>query len=348
MIPENPVVGGTALRRQSIQSPNFVTGSTGWAINQDGSAEFNNVVIRNGTVISGTALYYTGAPGLGNLVASISPSGGTDPFGNLYLAGITNYQGGTLAIQFVSGQMRILTAPGAGGPWTTEGSISLSGTNLIFTSPPGGTFTAIGGLFTMNNGLTVNSGETVTGGISADTEVISSGQASAIILDIANTTTPAASALVRITTAGQGDLWLSSRVSGDTNPRFTMSTTAAGLWQATIGSGAGAADITLRRAAANLLDILTADLDIATVGRGLRIAEGTNARMGRSVLVAGTVVVSNTSVTAATEIFLTCNVVGGTPGFLRVSARTAGTSFTILSSSGTDTSTVSWLLVEPG
>jgi hypothetical protein len=37
----------------------------------------------------------------------------------------------------------------------------------------------------------------------------------------------------------------------------------------------------------------------------------------------------------------------GTPGWLRVSARVAGTSFTITSSSGTDTSTVAWLIAEP-
>lgn len=84
-----------------------------------------------------------------------------------------------------------------------------------------------------------------------------------------------------------------------------------------------------------------------TTGGGLAIAEGSNSRMGRATLVAGTVVVANSSVTASTEIFLTCQTQGGTPGFLRVSARTAGTSFTILSSSGTDTSVVGYLLVEP-
>lgn len=68
---------------------------------------------------------------------------------------------------------------------------------------------------------------------------------------------------------------------------------------------------------------------------------------GRSVLVGGTVVVANTSVTAVSNIYLTSQVDGGAPGFLRVSTRTAGTSFTILSSSGTDTSTVAWYMVEP-
>lgn len=68
---------------------------------------------------------------------------------------------------------------------------------------------------------------------------------------------------------------------------------------------------------------------------------------GRSVLVAGAVVVANTNVTAVSNIYVTSNIDGGTPGWLRVSARTAGTSFTITSSSGTDTSTVAWLIVDP-
>lgn len=80
---------------------------------------------------------------------------------------------------------------------------------------------------------------------------------------------------------------------------------------------------------------------------GLRVAEGANAKQGTAVLVAGSVVVANTSVTANSRIFLTSNVPGGTPGFVRVSARTAGTSFTITSSSGTDTSTIAYQIFEP-
>lgn len=79
----------------------------------------------------------------------------------------------------------------------------------------------------------------------------------------------------------------------------------------------------------------------------LLVKEGTNAAMGVATLVAGTVTVNTNKVTATSRIFLTCQTPGGTPGFLRVSARTAGTSFTILSSSGTDTSVVGWLIVEP-
>ncbi|MEV0556237.1 right-handed parallel beta-helix repeat-containing protein [Streptomyces sp. NPDC050597] len=92
---------------------------------------------------------------------------------------------------------------------------------------------------------------------------------------------------------------------------------------------------------------ISTDVRIATVGKGLKVAEGTNGKLNRATLVAGTVTVANTSVTATSEIFAFCQTPGGTPGFLRVSARTPGTSFTILSSSNTDTSVVAWHIVDP-
>lgn len=93
--------------------------------------------------------------------------------------------------------------------------------------------------------------------------------------------------------------------------------------------------------------VQTSDLIFATAGKTVRLKEGSNATMGAAVLVGGTVTVSTTAVTANSRIQLTSNVDGGTPGWLRVSARVNGTSFTITSSSGTDTSTVAWLILEP-
>ena len=89
------------------------------------------------------------------------------------------------------------------------------------------------------------------------------------------------------------------------------------------------------------------NFSIDTVGAGLRVKEGSNAKQGTATLVAGVAVVSNTSVTANSRIFLTSQVDGGTPGFLRVNTRTAGVSFTITSSSVTDTSTVAYQIFEP-
>lgn len=88
-------------------------------------------------------------------------------------------------------------------------------------------------------------------------------------------------------------------------------------------------------------------LNIETLGGGLAVKEGLNGKQGVVTLTAGAATVSTTAVTANSRIFLTSQVDGGTPGFLRVSARTAGTSFTITSSSGTDTSTVAYEIVEP-
>lgn len=87
----NPLTAGTVLVRSDIRSQNFVSGSSGWRIEADGDAEFNSIVIRGGTVVSGTALYYDGTPALGNLFLSIAAAAGTDEYGNAYQKGLTIY-----------------------------------------------------------------------------------------------------------------------------------------------------------------------------------------------------------------------------------------------------------------
>jgi len=81
------------------------------------------------------------------------------------------------------------------------------------------------------------------------------------------------------------------------------------------------------------------------VGKRLRIATGTGARAGDATLVAGTVTVANTTVTANTKVITSRKTSGGTLGFLVYSV-SAGVSFTITSSSATDTSVVSYWLIE--
>lgn len=88
------------------------------------------------------------------------------------------------------------------------------------------------------------------------------------------------------------------------------------------------------------------DLHFARAGSGFRIKEGTNARMGTATLVGGTIAVANTSVSATTRVLYARSTTGGTPGHLSTTQST-GVSFTINSSSGTDTSTCVWMLVEP-
>ena len=136
--------------------------------------------------------------------------------------------------------------------------------------------------------------------------------------------------------------WL-SRASGDYYYRHQVNIDGTHLW----GTGYGATDTTLTRVSAGLLGVTVGSFSVQTAGQGLRVKEGSNAKQGVAILAAGSVVVANTSVTATSRILLTSNADGGTPGWLRVSARAAGTSFTITSSSGTDTSTVAYQIFEP-
>lgn len=94
------------------------------------------------------------------------------------------------------------------------------------------------------------------------------------------------------------------------------------------------------------LTVNTGSIIANTAGYGLKVKEGTNAKMGESTLVGGTVTVTNTSVGATSRIFISRRVAGGTVGTMTFTI-SAGTSFTITSSSGTDTSTVQWLIVDP-
>lgn len=93
---ENNIINAlNALIRAAIHSPNFVTGVSGWSINKDGSAEFNNLTIRGtfqGTdwVINSSGLFmYDPTEALGNLAISITAKPVTGPLGESVPSGIT-------------------------------------------------------------------------------------------------------------------------------------------------------------------------------------------------------------------------------------------------------------------
>lgn len=92
--------------------------------------------------------------------------------------------------------------------------------------------------------------------------------------------------------------------------------------------------------------VFNGDLSLATTGNKLSIATGSNASIGVSgALSGGSVTVSTTVVTASSKIFLTHATLSGTQGILSVGTITAGTSFVINSSSGTDAGTVNWWII---
>jgi hypothetical protein len=94
---------------------------------------------------------------------------------------------------------------------------------------------------------------------------------------------------------------------------------------------------------------IAGSLTLSVAGGGILVKEGTNATSGAATLVAGTVTVNTTKVTANSRIYLTVQSLGtvavATP--IAVTARVAATSFTITSSSITDTSVIAWIIVEP-
>ncbi len=52
---QDELAGGIVLVRPALRSPDYVAGSTGWSIDIDGSAEFNNIVAHGDEVIVGPA-----------------------------------------------------------------------------------------------------------------------------------------------------------------------------------------------------------------------------------------------------------------------------------------------------
>lgn len=97
----------------------------------------------------------------------------------------------------------------------------------------------------------------------------------------------------------------------------------------------------------NLVNVY-GDIGCVTVGGGLLIKEGANAKMGTATLNGITeVTINTTKVTANSRIMLTIQAPGGTVGIPYVSSRIGGTSFGVKSTNAADSSTVAWIIFEP-
>jgi hypothetical protein len=157
---------------------------------------------------------------------------------------------------------------------------------------------------------------------------------------IGKNASPLANAQTNQIVIGNGAVGLGSNSSVLGN----SSTTTTGIWGRTlIGQGTLPTD--------NGSDVLqvNGDINLRTAGNKIKITTGTNASAGTATLVAtvggSTIVVSTTAVTASSIILLTAQDGGISVGNLRVSARAAATSFTILSTSATDTCPVGWVII---
>jgi hypothetical protein len=152
------------------------------------------------------------------------------------------------------------------------------------------------------------------------------------------TVTGAASASTTVT-AGTGITATTGNIaasSGNVSASGTV-TGGTGVIATTGGVTATAGDITAT----------DGNVIVSAAGKGLNVKTGSNARIGTLTLNGATPVVTNTTaVTADSAIFLTVKTPGGTPAFYWVSARSAGTSFSVTGTAG-DTSVLNWFIVEP-
>lgn len=168
--------------------------------------------------------------------------------------------------------------------------------------------------------------------------------------------------LATATASTDKNLELHSYTRGNDNWGFLRAEATASNQTLSVGGGSGGfrGPTIVRIQAANGINstsrstFLTADgnTSLLTANVKFRVeVDGTPIARIRHGSVAlsgsGTATVTDAFVTANTRIFVTSNADGGTPGWVRVSARTPGANFTITSSLATDTSTVAWFAVEP-
>lgn len=212
------------LRLAFLRSPNYAAGVSGWTINQDGSAEFNNLTIRgtfqgtNFLINASGAFFYSGVPAAGNLIGSIANAGGTDSHGNVYLAGVVRYDASLiLAVQLNLGGIVFYTAPSEAGPWTQQGSIGDS----LWAEP---------------------AASAISFQIGAVTPLSMSSSLITAAVTLQGTLLKAIAALA-------GNAALVAQVTGDTNPRFQVQGSGNARW----GPGNAATDTALYRSAAALL-----------------------------------------------------------------------------------------------
>ena len=242
-----------------------------------------------------------------------------------------------VAVSFDGSGNRVMTSPD-GITWTTRTSAANNSWNSVCYG--NGLFVAVSYDGSGNRVMTSPNGTTWTLRTSAaDNQWFSVCYGNGLFAAVAGSGTGN-----RVMTSPDGITW-TLRTSAADNQWFFVYY-SGGTFVALSLSGAGSRVMTSGKKISHETDF-GGDLVSPHLGRGLKIKEGSNAKMGTAVLVAGALTVSTTAVTATSRIFLTSQSDGGTVGFQRVSARTAGTSFTITSSNPLDTSTIAWFIVEP-
>jgi len=136
-----------------------------------------------------------------------------------------------------------------------------------------------------------------------------------------------------------------AQVSGPTSAPIVFAQQAGGLSVPFVSSVNGQSGV-VTVANAGLLGLANTWTAANTFSQSIVVPEGSNAWMGTAVLNGVTpVTVSTSAVSAKSRVFLTTQAPGGTPGAAYVGTVTPGVSFTVLSTSSSDSSTVAWHII---
>lgn len=124
----------------------------------------------------------------------------------------------------------------------------------------------------------------------------------------------------------------------------TAGTTTFSIPAAFVAPGSIEATTTLT-ATLGAITATNGNLVLSTSGNKIVIATGANASVGTSdAMTAGAVTVSTTASSATAKVFYSRATTGGTPGDVSITAQD-GTGFTLTSTSGTETSTFNWWII---
>ena len=131
----------------------------------------------NFVINSSGAFFYSGAPALGNLIASIAPLAGTDSHGNVYVQGLASYSPGSFYTQANTGQIQFgsqnpsTRLNGTGGMSISDATTDGGSPGLFLNAPPvtGTALAPFMQLSTQSKNLATPASAFIGGGLPANT-----------------------------------------------------------------------------------------------------------------------------------------------------------------------------------
>lgn len=364
-IPASDIGSGAALTKTDDTNVTLTLGGTpstsllaatsltlGWTGTLSGTRGGTGVNNGASTITLGGNLTTSGA--FATTLTSTATTNSTLPAGTHTLAGLDVAQTWTakqtfqlattpMQIGFDASNFMTITPDSVGNT-----TFALTGTTPQFAFSQGVTITGImvaTGTIALNTNTRVF--RTTNGGSNISANIMEDFGGSASIAGSPALALDATNGLVL--TAANGTRRIARAGINLTNLVNTAGSESADLVFTTERSAGAAIATSMTLTSGGNLTLAGGNFTLGTAGNGLLIKEGSNATMGTCTLVLGTCTVSTTKVTASSRIFLTVQSLGtvavATP--ISVTARSAGTSFTVTSSSATDTSVIAWVIIEP-